>query len=266
MRAAPRSRCRRRSTSCSRPPNSTSGRCARPCTNATRPLGHRHAGAARGLPRRRAGSRPTSCRRCSRKPRRWRGWRVRAARERRPDVVALIDAATARGVCHMLDETALTLGAGAGSQTWTLDALPSVDAVPWPALRTIPIAAVTGSNGKTTTVRLLAACARAHGWRDGFNCTDGVFIGARVRGDGRLLRPGRHPARAARCHGRGRRARDGARRHPAPRPRDRPRRRRDRHQHQPRSLRRVRHRRSRRAWPTSSSASRTWSTTAGCWC
>jgi UDP-N-acetylmuramyl tripeptide synthase len=48
--------------------------------------------------------------------------------------------------------------------------------VPWAALHTIPIAAITGSNGKTTTVRLVAACARAHGWRDGFNCTDGVFI------------------------------------------------------------------------------------------
>ena len=102
---------------------------------------------------------------------------TRAARERRPDVVALIDAAAARGICHMLDETALTLGAGKGSQTWPLDALPPADAVPWQALTAIPVAAVTGSNGKTTTVRLVAACARAHGWRDGFNCTDGVFIG-----------------------------------------------------------------------------------------
>ena len=102
---------------------------------------------------------------------------TRAARERRPDVVDLIEAAAARGVCHMLDETALTLGAGSGSKTWPLDALPAVAAVPWQALASIPIAAVTGSNGKTTTVRLVAACARAHGWRDGFNCTDGVFIG-----------------------------------------------------------------------------------------
>jgi UDP-N-acetylmuramyl tripeptide synthase len=101
---------------------------------------------------------------------------VRAASERRPDVVALIEAARTRRVGHLLDETILTLGAGTGSRSWTLDALPTVDAVPWAALHSIPIAAVTGSNGKTTTVRLVAACARAHGWRDGFNCTDGVFI------------------------------------------------------------------------------------------
>jgi UDP-N-acetylmuramyl tripeptide synthase len=102
---------------------------------------------------------------------------ARAASERRPDVVALVEAAVARGVCHMLDETALTLGAGKGSQTWPLDALPPLAAVPWQALGSIPVAAVSGSNGKTTTLRLVAACARAHGWRDGFNCTDGVFIG-----------------------------------------------------------------------------------------
>jgi UDP-N-acetylmuramyl tripeptide synthase len=101
----------------------------------------------------------------------------RAASERRPDIVALIAAAASRGVTHLLDETSLTLGTGCGGQTWTLDALPAPTDVPWHALRTIPTVAVTGSNGKTTTVRLVAACARAHGWRDGFNCTDGVFIG-----------------------------------------------------------------------------------------
>ena len=100
----------------------------------------------------------------------------RAASERRPDVVTLIEAATARGVGHLLDETTLTLGAGTGSQSWALDALPAMDTVPWASLHAIPIAAITGSNGKTTTVRLVAACARATGWRDGFNCTDGVFI------------------------------------------------------------------------------------------
>ena len=86
---------------------------------------------------------------------------VRAASERRPDIVMLIEAASARRVGHLLDETTLTLGAGKGSQSWSLDALPTVDTVPWAALQTIPIAAITGSNGKTTTVRLVAACARA---------------------------------------------------------------------------------------------------------
>ena len=41
---------------------------------------------------------------------------------------------------------------------------------------TIPTALVTGSNGKTTSVRLLAAMLTAHGHRTGFSCTDGVFF------------------------------------------------------------------------------------------
>ncbi|HET7204413.1 MAG TPA: Mur ligase family protein, partial [Steroidobacteraceae bacterium] len=98
-----------------------------------------------------------------------------AAAERRPDLIALIAEAEAHATLHVVDERQLTLGAGVGSRSWALDALPADDEVPWPQLRNIPIAAVTGSNGKTTTVRLVAACVRAHGWRDGFCCTDGVF-------------------------------------------------------------------------------------------
>lgn len=40
-----------------------------------------------------------------------------------------------------------------------------------------PIALVTGSNGKTTTVRLLAAMWRAAGRTVGWSCSDGVWVG-----------------------------------------------------------------------------------------
>jgi cyanophycin synthetase len=49
--------------------------------------------------------------------------------------------------------------------------------VPWASRGGIPTALVTGSNGKTTTVRLIAACARAHGRCVGYACTDGIWIG-----------------------------------------------------------------------------------------
>ncbi|MES2125174.1 MAG: Mur ligase family protein [Gemmatimonadota bacterium] len=39
------------------------------------------------------------------------------------------------------------------------------------------VALVTGSNGKTTTTRLIAAMTTAFGWSSGWSCTDGVFIG-----------------------------------------------------------------------------------------
>lgn len=99
-----------------------------------------------------------------------------AAREARPAQRSLLAAAAKRSLPHLLDETGLTIGAGAGGRTFSLDSLPSLEAFPWAELHDIPTAVVTGSNGKTTTVRLIAACAHAHGWRAGYNCTDGVFI------------------------------------------------------------------------------------------
>ncbi len=100
-----------------------------------------------------------------------------------PPLRALVAAADTRGLSYLADDDDLTLGSGASGRTWPLDALPSVEQVPWNELRNVPTAIVTGSNGKTTTVRLLAACARAHGWRDGFNCTDGLFVaGEQIEG------------------------------------------------------------------------------------
>ena len=109
-----------------------------------------------------------------------------AAREVRPPLRALLAAAAARSLPHVLDDATLTLGAGAGSRDFALDALPSVAEVPWQTLHDVPTALVTGSNGKTTSVRLIAACLAAGGWRPAaYCCTDGVFLGgeARVSGD-----------------------------------------------------------------------------------
>ena len=54
--------------------------------------------------------------------------------------------------------------------------------MPWQSLHDVPTALVTGSNGKTTTVRLIAACTEAAGWRpSAYCCTDGVFLGAQAR-------------------------------------------------------------------------------------
>jgi cyanophycin synthetase len=109
-----------------------------------------------------------------------------AAREARPLLRALLAAAAARSLPHVLDDESLTLGAGCGGRDFALGALPSVAAVPWQSLHNVPTALVTGSNGKTTSVRLIAACMEATGWRPAaYCCTDGVFLGgeARVSGD-----------------------------------------------------------------------------------
>nr|WP_246606797.1 Mur ligase family protein [Lysobacter antarcticus] len=86
-----------------------------------------------------------------------------------------MQAASTRGLPAFLDDDGLTLGAGEAGRTWALDALPAD--VAWADLHDIPTVLVTGSNGKTTSVRLLAALFAQAGRVAGFNCTDGVFVG-----------------------------------------------------------------------------------------
>ncbi len=96
--------------------------------------------------------------------------------EARPALAALRDAAAAHRLPFLADDDEATLGAGAGGRSWFVEELPAPEDVPWPRLHGIPVALVTGSNGKTTTVRLLSAMCRAHGWHVAHSCTDGVFF------------------------------------------------------------------------------------------
>ncbi len=100
------------------------------------------------------------------------------------NLVPLAATAGVRGLNVLADDEALTLGSGVGGRTWPLPDLPDAATIEWSGIRDVPIALVTGSNGKTTTVRLLAAMARAHGWRTAHSCTDGVFV------DGEVLEAG----------------------------------------------------------------------------
>lgn len=115
--------------------------------------------------------------------------RAFAAAERQPALVALVRAAEQRGLPVLVDDDQVSIGAGDGVACWPIGQLPSPDTLAWRGLHSVPVALVTGSNGKTTTVRLLAAMARAHGWRTGHSCTDGVFIDGRVTEGGDFSGP-----------------------------------------------------------------------------
>ena len=107
--------------------------------------------------------------------------RALADAEARPALVALLDAAQAHDVPAHADDDMLSIGEGESSRSWPLGELPPPDGVQWPRLHGVPKAVVTGSNGKTTTVRLLAAMLKAHGLHTGYSSTDGLFIdGERV--------------------------------------------------------------------------------------
>src|SRR5258708_2471995 len=125
--------------------------------------------------------------------------RTAAAAERDPALLALRDAATAHGASFLADDERATVGLGSGSLTWPRGELPPAGAVDWAAVHDIPVALVTGTNGKTPTVRLTAAMLTAARYTAGLTSTDGIAVGGAVLDTGdhsgpegaRTLRAGR---------------------------------------------------------------------------
>lgn len=108
-------------------------------------------------------------------------FQARADAEKTPALTALIGAAHRHGLPVFVDDTLISIGAGEGSRTWALAELPVPEDVPWQDLHNIPTVLVTGSNGKTTTVRLLAALLTSGGAdhahrKVGYSCTEGVVV------------------------------------------------------------------------------------------
>ena len=103
--------------------------------------------------------------------------RVHVQHERHRRLVALARAAADRGFAFTFDDDAVAVGSGSGVATWPFHALPDAGLVDWARVHDVPVALVTGSNGKTTTVRLLAAMLRAAGHTSGHTCTSGVYVG-----------------------------------------------------------------------------------------
>jgi UDP-N-acetylmuramyl tripeptide synthase len=112
------------------------------------------------------------------------------AAESNPALLALRDAAAARGVTFLSDDETASVGLGAGSVAWPVTALPAPADVDWDRVRDVPVVLVTGTNGKTTTVRLLAAMVAATGRTPGFSSTDGVYVGAELADSGDYSGPG----------------------------------------------------------------------------
>ena len=110
--------------------------------------------------------------------------------EQNPALLALQRSARERGVSFLSDDDHASIGTGTGSHTWNVTALPHPDEVPWDEVHDVPLVLVTGTNGKTTTVRMLAAMAEAAGHRVGFTCTDGIYVGGKVVDAGDWSGPG----------------------------------------------------------------------------
>jgi cyanophycin synthetase len=111
-------------------------------------------------------------------PEDWTAVLERAFRVAQSSALVLLEReAQARGAAFLWDDEFVTLGLGTRSETYPVSALPDVARVAWQQLGRIPVALVTGTNGKTTTTRLLAHLSRMQYTRVGVCSTDGVAIG-----------------------------------------------------------------------------------------
>lgn len=120
--------------------------------------------------------------------------------ERNPRLVALREAAHSRKLTFLSDDDLASIGSGTGAMVWPVRSIPEASTIDWAGVHDVPIALVTGSNGKTTVVRLLSAMIRSAGKVPGVTSTEGVLVNGQTIGEGDFSGPGgarlalRHPA------------------------------------------------------------------------
>jgi cyanophycin synthetase len=122
-----------------------------------------------------------------------------AVSERNPAIVRLCREAKARRLTFLMGEDLVSVGSGTGALLWRLSEPPDPSEVDWSSAHEVPIALVTGSNGKTTVVRLLGAMLETAGKTPGLTSTDGVTVGRELLEEGDFAGPSgarmvlRHP-------------------------------------------------------------------------
>jgi UDP-N-acetylmuramyl tripeptide synthase len=95
-------------------------------------------------------------------------------------LLAIVAAAKQADVTCLIDDDKLSLGLGASTKIWAIADLPMLDTIQWADYTNIPTAFITGTNGKSTCVRLAAAIAKAAGIEAGITSTDFIKVGDRV--------------------------------------------------------------------------------------
>ncbi len=107
------------------------------------------------------------------------------AEEANPRLLELEAAAGEHGVAFLWDDDDVSVGHGKGSQTWPFRELPDPADLDWSRYHDVPVALVTGTNGKTTTVRLAQHILRGCDRTVGLSSTDWIAVNDRIidRGD-----------------------------------------------------------------------------------
>jgi UDP-N-acetylmuramyl tripeptide synthase len=112
------------------------------------------------------------------------------AEELNPTLISLMDAAHKHGVSCITDDDDVSLGMGKSSETWPARALPELKDIDWQKYQNIPRVFITGTNGKSTSVRLASHIAKAAGFVAGVTSTDFIRVGDDIIDTGDYSGPG----------------------------------------------------------------------------
>jgi len=120
----------------------------------------------------------------------WEAIASERAEEERPLLRDLHSWARNAGLHAFDDEDAMSIGLGRLGQTWPLDTLPSLQELKPESFGQIPLVYLTGTNGKTTTTRMLARIAQKAGLTPGNTSSDGIVVNGNVVETGDWTGPG----------------------------------------------------------------------------
>ncbi len=110
------------------------------------------------------------------------------SRERYRTLRNIYNEAKARSLNVYMHDELISIGSGKGAFVAKVDEL-SFDDVPWDSIYEIPSVLVTGTNGKTTTVRLTSFISQSAGKTVGYCSTDWVMINGEIVSQGDLSGP-----------------------------------------------------------------------------
>lgn len=124
------------------------------------------------------------------------------AEEQSAALVRLSSMAAEKEVPFLSDDDEVSIGFGERASVWPADQLPATDTIDWQTAGhhgDTPVALITGTNGKSTTVRLAASIIAAGDRTAGVTSTDYIRVGDEVIDTGDYSGPGgarqllRHP-------------------------------------------------------------------------
>lgn len=107
-----------------------------------------------------------------------------------PRLMDIIEQAEQNGVTCITDDDFLSLGMGKTVDTWQVSELPEPEDINWNDYQDVPLALITGTNGKSTSVRLASQIAKSAGLSAGVTSTDFIKVGEHIIDKGDYSGPG----------------------------------------------------------------------------